>query len=133
MEIWRTIENHPNYEVSNEGRVRRADTGDLVHLSPHSTSGGYRVTLDGHRYYVHRLTAKAFLDTDGTDYVRHKNDNAKDNRVSNLEIIVPEVRFKPRLREKIVRCSDCVHRYESDFCRNRPDDFYCADGESADF
>lgn len=43
MEIWRTIEGHPDYEVSNEGRVRDKRTGTLLQQREHSTCGGYRV------------------------------------------------------------------------------------------
>lgn len=130
MEIWRTIEGHPDYEVSDEGRVRDKRTGTLLPQREHSTTGGYRVYFDGQRHYAHRLVAKAFLDVDGTEYIRHKNDNARDNHISNLEPIVSSASCnKPRLRVKVVRCSDCRHRYEYDFCCDRPDDFYCANGE----
>lgn len=29
----------------------------------------------------------------------------------------------------VVRCKDCIHRHESEFCECRPDDAFCSDGE----
>lgn len=130
MEIWRTIEGHPDYEVSNKGRVRDKRTGTLLQQREHSTCGGYRVYFDGQRHYVHRLVAKAFLDVDGTEYIRHKNDDARDNHISNLEPITDETSYKKRkVNTRVIPCKHCRHRYEYDFCYDRPDDFYCADGE----
>ena len=31
--------------------------------------------------------------------------------------------------EPVVRCKDCVHRHESEFCECRDDDAFCSDGE----
>lgn len=29
----------------------------------------------------------------------------------------------------VVRCKDCKHRHESEFCECRPEDAFCSDGE----
>lgn len=31
--------------------------------------------------------------------------------------------------QKIVRCKNCKHRYDSEFCECREPDAYCSDGE----
>jgi hypothetical protein len=30
---------------------------------------------------------------------------------------------------KVVRCKDCIHRHDSEFCECRPKDGFCNDGE----
>ena len=37
MECWETIKDHPNYEVSNLGKVKNAVTGRI--LKPHNDNG----------------------------------------------------------------------------------------------
>lgn len=31
----------------------------------------------------------------------------------------------------VVRCKDCKHRHESEFCECRDDDAFCSDGETS--
>ena len=63
-EIWRTITGFVNYQISNIGRVRNADTGRI--LKPYDSRGYYRVRLSQDKVplhkYVHRLVALEFLD-----------------------------------------------------------------------
>lgn len=95
-EIWRTIPNNPNYEVSSLGRVMRITpdhkpTPRLLnqHLNPQgyftvsladaSHPKGWRTRL------VHQLVAETFLGPrpDKMD-VSHLNGNRQDNRPENL-------------------------------------------------
>lgn len=58
MEIWKTIEEHPDYKVSNLGRVV-GKGGKVLKAAP---SRDYlMVSLDGQTCSVHRLAAKAFV------------------------------------------------------------------------
>src|SRR5262245_28762226 len=72
VEEWRVCADHPAYEVSSLGRVRRIATS--VVLKPWSNGRGYmKVTLIGRKKeYVHRLFAKAFLGISNDQQVDHQ-------------------------------------------------------------
>lgn len=87
-EIWRTIEDAPNYEVSNLGNVRHKKK--KVNRKPQDNGHGYKIfatKINGkHKnFYIHRCVAKAFLDNpDNLPEVDHINSDRADNRVENL-------------------------------------------------
>lgn len=96
-EIWKTIEDYPNYMVSNMGRVKRIASYDSSKhyrkekfLSLKTTKDGYyEYTLckDGKlkSFKVHRLVCETFLSNpENKPYVDHINTNRTDNRVENL-------------------------------------------------
>lgn len=88
MEKW--IEVFKGYKVSNLGEVYSTKTNRL--LKKHTDRYGYlyvSMCIDGKLKFkkIHRLVAKAFLnDYSDNLQVNHKNENKKDNRVSNLEM-----------------------------------------------
>jgi hypothetical protein len=95
QEQWRRIPGFPEYEVSDQGRVRswRARSRSIPHvLSPSATDRGYLgVSLfkpgdrQVHRKLVHRLVALAFLpNPHGLSDVAHNNGQPSDCRLSNL-------------------------------------------------
>ena len=87
MEIWKPIKDLPGYSVSNEGRVRKDSTGQIMVLSK---NGGYcRITVSKH---VHRLVAEAFLDEPENEeqcWVDHIDGNRSNNHVENLRWVTP--------------------------------------------
>lgn len=93
-EIWKVIQEFPNYAVSNHGGVKRL-------VSPFRTPGGIikrRLNLSGYwevtlkhgdkrrRRQIGRLVALAFLQPDPErDETNHKNGIRHDDRLENLE------------------------------------------------
>ncbi len=91
---WKTIEGHPDYEVSDTGQVRRIRT---VQGSPEGrilrpkARGGYlrarlRVAGRDQLKSIHRLVAVAFIpNPQAKPCVNHLDGNKENNRVDNLE------------------------------------------------
>lgn len=86
MEKWITIREHPNYEVSNRGNVRNKRNGYILKPQLNRKDGYHRVSLNGKRYYVHRLVADAFFDGEHQEMdVNHIDGNKLNNDLTNLE------------------------------------------------
>lgn len=103
MELWKTIQDFPNYEVSNFGRVKSKSRltpsrrGVWLRpekiLSPGTHRDGYLYVYlykdDGKikkKKYIHQLVAENFV-SNALNYteVNHKDGNKKNNYASNLE------------------------------------------------
>ena len=86
--MWKTVGEFPNYEVSDDGRVRKTGGRELKQ----SNVVGYKVVgLDSGRGFiqrkVHRLVALAFLpapEDPARDQVAHGDGSRTNNRVENL-------------------------------------------------
>ena len=106
-EVWKNIEDYPEYEVSNQGRVRSKDRvfydslgrkynkkGQLIKIEKQiGKKDGYTQLMVGvwsrkkmHRLIVARLVAKAFIpNPHNLPQVNHIDENSENNRVENLE------------------------------------------------
>ena len=94
-EIWKNIEEYPNYQVSNMGRVKRLSTGYYRRtekiLKPQLQNNGYlHIKLSQKDktkcILVHRLVAQVFIpNPNNLPQVNHINEDKTDNRVENLE------------------------------------------------
>lgn len=94
-EIWKDIDGFPNYEVSDQGRIRNKKTKIIRSLSP-ANNGYLHVDLykndnqkrHGYSKNVHRLVAETFLGK-STLHVNHKDGNKQNNCLTNLEYVTP--------------------------------------------
>lgn len=94
MERWKTIEDYPNYMVSDMGRVKSLNyhrTGKEKFLKDSKDKDGYlyvNLSKEGKvkKFKVHRLVASAFLDNpNNLPEVNHINEDKTDNRFENIE------------------------------------------------
>lgn len=107
-EIWKVVNDHPKYMISNSGRVMSFKTNNpkIVGTKRLSQKGYYRVGIDGRRTFVHRLVAEAFIpNPDNKPEVNHINGIKTDNNVQNLEWVTSgenqKHAYKRGLREPI--------------------------------
>lgn len=87
MEIWKPIKDLPGYSVSNQGRVKKDSTNQIMVLS--ENNGYVRITISKH---IHRLVAEAFIDKPKDEnkcWVDHIDGNRSNNNVSNLRWVTP--------------------------------------------
>ena len=87
-EQWKQVPGHPDYEVSDLGRMksyRRNPEGKLMRAGA-DRQGYHQVKLDKKCYRVHRLVAIAFLGdrTNEGLVVAHNSGDKSDNRLENL-------------------------------------------------
>ncbi len=103
-EEWRSIDEYINYQVSNIGRVRRADTGKI--LKPKILKNGYyQVGLykDGKQkpFYTHRLVASEFIDNpNNKPYVDHVDNVRSNNSINNLRWVCGKENQGNRLKQQ---------------------------------
>lgn len=118
MENYRTILNHDNYEVDQNGNVRNKKRGTI--LKPSTNNKDYlRVNLtnnDGiqHNHLIHRLVAEAFIGKIPKDMqVDHIDRNKLNNNLKNLRIVTTSEnnRNKSKFTKRPVRYTV----YDEDF------------------
>lgn len=86
FEVWKPIPEHPNYDVSSEGRIWSHKTQKV--LKQHTNQKGYyRVRMDNKMYSVARLVCMAFLPNENKDLteVNHIDEDKSNNSINNLE------------------------------------------------
>lgn len=93
MEIWKTIEDYPNYQVSNMGRVKSLGNNKarkekiLKGIKGKDSYLSVGLYKEGKikMYLVHRLVAQAFIpNPNNKPFIDHINTIRTDNRVENL-------------------------------------------------
>lgn len=89
MEEWRIINDFPNYEVSNLGRVRNKKTGyllkPLLNNDDYLYVDLYKIPQKPVHNRIHRLVADAFLGPSPDLVVNHKDGDKHNNVLSNIE------------------------------------------------
>lgn len=115
-ESWRTIADDPDYQVSDEGRVRSFKGRGRARASGHpfvprilklqtDPAGYVRVALEGGHRYVHRLVAEAWHGPcpPGKE-VAHLNHVRDDNRAENLVYVTRQENLSQRDRRRSDVC-----------------------------
>jgi hypothetical protein len=112
-ERWSDLQDIPDYQASDCGRIRSRKSGEwkVLRPTPHSKTGYLVVSLRVKGRYVarsvHRLVAAAFLGAAHGRDVNHKNGNKHDNALDNLEYLSRgdnhRHAYRTRLREPVGR------------------------------
>ena len=89
MEIYKTIEEFDNYEISTNGNVRNKTTGKILKGSVNKEYHRVSLSLNGnvhsHSLLLHRLIATAFIENpENKPFVDHIDNNKVNNSLSNL-------------------------------------------------
>jgi len=80
-EIWKEIDKHPEYKISNLSRISKND-----YLISSYTWVYPRVKLNGKNFQVHRLLAESFIpNPNNLPVVNHKDGNKENKSLDNLE------------------------------------------------
>lgn len=91
-EKWKRVSDHPGFEVSDRGRVRRRlTTGGVRQVSTWFSEGYVYTSLAGTRVAVHRLVCRAWhgAPPEESTQVDHRNRVRDDNRPHNLAWVSP--------------------------------------------
>lgn len=92
--MWKDVSFNSNYEISDNGIVRRKNNRNVLKGCIASGYRSVKLTFENsrqQRFYVHRLVAMHFIPNEDKTktFVNHKNGNKMDNRVENLEWVSP--------------------------------------------
>lgn len=104
-EIWKIIDNFPNYQISNFGRVMSLAKKDKpLIMAPHIGGGGYYSVnlhrkVEGkkviERKYIHRLVAEAFIPNPlNRTEINHIDGDKTNNHITNIEWITHSENMK---------------------------------------
>ena len=112
-EIWKQIEEFPNYDVSNLGRIRKQyKNGKTIYVGCLGTHGYMQVNLSKNNkkklFLLHKIVANAFItNTNNYPEVDHMDRNKLNNNVSNL-------RYATSTMQKLNTCRTRTDILETD-------------------
>lgn len=115
-EVYKTVIENPNYEVSNYGNIRNKKSGE--NLKATLTNYGYRRVIlrsesgDPKAYFVHRLEAHAFMEDGYSEdlTVNHKDGNKVNNYISNLEWCTNKENIRHAFRTGLIHFTEETSR-----------------------
>lgn len=104
MEVWKTITEYPNYEISNYGYVRNVKTRKV--LKNLNRKLGYKYVdlykkKGSRKMSIQRLVANAFIENPfNKPVVNHIDSNPENNHVDNLEWATHQENVRHAFNEK---------------------------------
>lgn len=117
-EIWKQIDSHPDYQVSNLGRVKSLKFGKERILKPANSTGYSLVDIDGETKSVHRLVALAFIpNPEGKSEVNHIDEDGLNNCANNLEWLTHEENVNHGTRNERASKANKGQKRSEDFKR----------------
>ena len=91
-EQWKRISTHPDYDISDKGRIRKKAKREFRYIATSTNAHGYsKCNIQNgnpseRTQLLHRLVAKAFIpNPEDKPVVHHINADKTDNRAENLE------------------------------------------------
>jgi hypothetical protein len=95
VEIWKIIDDYPDYKISNFGNVKSCKFNKEILLKTRIGTTGYKtVAIYKNKklknFQIHQLVAINFLNHNPCGYklvINHKDFNRQNNHVDNLEIV----------------------------------------------
>jgi hypothetical protein len=90
-EIWKVIDKHPSYSISNLGRIKLYRNFNGSYILKQTIRNNYLYVIITKKtirnnYRIHRLVASLFIrNLNNFPCVNHKDGNKKNNKISNLE------------------------------------------------
>nr|AAL73456.1 endonuclease [Tetrahymena thermophila] len=103
-DVWKTIEDYPDYQISSQGRVKKIKTGKILKINVDS-NGYYLINLCKNKvfktYSMHRIVAKHFISNpQQLKNVDHINNDKLDNRIGNLRWVTNQQNRMNQLKTK---------------------------------
>ena len=139
VEIWKTIEDYPNYMISSMGRVKSLGNNktrkEKIRKLQNSKDGYLQIELwkngNGKKYQVHRLVAEAFIDNPNNNpEIDHINTNKTDNRVCNLRWVTPKENMSnPLTKNKMRKNSHLKNKFGIEHPKSKPIIQFTLDGK----
>lgn len=106
-EVWKSIKDYPNYQISNFGNIRNNKKNKLMTLTL-ANNGYYVVNLCHKVFLVHRLVALSFLENkENKRCVNHINCIKSDNRIENIEWVTDKENMEHAVSNGLINnCED---------------------------
>lgn len=118
-EEWKVIQECPDYEISNLGRVLSHKKKSNGIISGSFNINGYmelmfRIDKKRHRHYIHRLVAKYFIG-ESELFVNHIDENKLNNRVDNLEYVTHQENIRKYFSGKFTKSKKILSKSSSKY------------------